>query len=291
MLSSASWGMAAIGGTLSKVRPWPAWGSMPFLRGERGGVGDAAQLGGARLALEMGVAAGVELDDRRAEPDRRLDLARVGLDEQADPDVRRRARRATIRSEMIVLAGGVEPALGGPLLALLGDDAGGVGAVARARSSSISSVAAISRLSGISRLRHQRGDILVGDVAPVLAQMGGDAVGAGRRRGEGGADRIGMIAAARVPDRRDMVDVDAEAEVPASRRLAAPGLFGGDGGELGRQRRRPHRPGRRGGSAGRRARRDRPAPPERSTRAAAAITSPPASRDRRDRLARARGRW
>ena len=35
------------------------------LGGERGGVGEAAQLVGARLALEMGVAAGVELDDRR----------------------------------------------------------------------------------------------------------------------------------------------------------------------------------------------------------------------------------
>src|SRR6185295_12545981 len=30
MFNSASCGMAAIGATLSKVRPWPAWGSMPF---------------------------------------------------------------------------------------------------------------------------------------------------------------------------------------------------------------------------------------------------------------------
>ena len=122
---------------------------MPFLTRERGGVGDPAQLGGARLALEMGVAAGVELDDRRAEADRGLDLGRVGLDEQADADVRG-AEPVDIISEMVVLAGGVEAAFGGPLLALLGDDAGGVRAVARARSSSISSVAAISRLSGIS---------------------------------------------------------------------------------------------------------------------------------------------
>ena len=60
------------------------------LRGERGGVGEAAQLGGARLAVQMGVAAGVELDDRRAEADRGLDLGRIGLDEQADADVRLR---------------------------------------------------------------------------------------------------------------------------------------------------------------------------------------------------------
>src|SRR4029079_8048571 len=31
MFNSASWGMAATGTTLSKVRPWPACGSMPFL--------------------------------------------------------------------------------------------------------------------------------------------------------------------------------------------------------------------------------------------------------------------
>ena len=48
---------------------------MPFFAAERGGVGEAAELGRALLAVEMGVAAGVELDDRRAEPDRRLDLA------------------------------------------------------------------------------------------------------------------------------------------------------------------------------------------------------------------------
>ena len=41
---------------------------------ERGAVGDALQLGRALLALGMGVAAGVELDDRRAEPDRGGDL-------------------------------------------------------------------------------------------------------------------------------------------------------------------------------------------------------------------------
>ena len=41
---------------------------------ERGAVGDALQLGRALLALDMGVAAGVEFDDRRAEPQRGLDL-------------------------------------------------------------------------------------------------------------------------------------------------------------------------------------------------------------------------
>ena len=139
---------------------------------------------------------------------------------------------STIIGELIVLAGGVEAALGGALLALLGDDAGGVRAVGERDAEHLLG----RRHFEVQRdfeLRHQRVDIGVGDVAPVLAQMGGDAVGARLGRGEGGADRIGMRAAARVPDRRDMVDIDAEAErCGGSRRLPAPGLLGRDGGEL-----------------------------------------------------------
>jgi hypothetical protein len=47
-------------------------------------------------------------------------------------------------------------------------------------------------------------------VAAVLAQVRGDAVGAGRDGDVGGAHGIGMAAAARVADRGDVVDVDAE---------------------------------------------------------------------------------
>ena len=76
----------------------------------------------------------------------------------------------------------------------------------------ISSVAAISRLSGLSISRLQPGDVVVADVAAVLAQMRGDAVGARRDRELGGAHRIGMASAARVADGGDVVDVDAEAQ-------------------------------------------------------------------------------
>ena len=48
------------------------------LGGERGAVGDALQLGGALLAVDMGVAAGVELDDRRAEPEAASTCSLVG---------------------------------------------------------------------------------------------------------------------------------------------------------------------------------------------------------------------
>src|SRR5258706_8862485 len=59
----------------------------PVLRGECGGIGEAAQLGGPGLALEFGITPGMELDYRSAEPERRFDLAWIGLDEPPHADV------------------------------------------------------------------------------------------------------------------------------------------------------------------------------------------------------------
>ena len=210
MLSSAICGIAAIGATLSKVRPWPACGSMPFFAASAAAVGEPAQLGGARLALGMGIAAGVELDDRRAEARAPPRSAPDRLDEQADADAGARQLVDEI-GEVVVLAGGVEPALGGPLLALFRDDAGGMRAVAQRD---------LEHLLGRRHLQvqrqvelgHQPGDVGVGDVAAVLAQVRGDPVGAGLGGEQAARDRVGMLAAARVADRRDMVDVDAEAK-------------------------------------------------------------------------------
>ena len=181
---------------------------------QRGAVGDALKLGGALLALDMGVAAGVELDHRSAEPERRVDLLLARLDEQADADVRG-AELVDIISEVIVLAGGVEPALGGPLLALFGDDAGGVRAVGEGDRQHLLGRRHLEVQRQVD-LGHQPVDVVVGDVPPVLAQMGGDAVGAGGGGHDRRPHRVGMVAAARVPDGRDMVDIDAEAQLAAS---------------------------------------------------------------------------
>ncbi len=93
-------------------------------------LGDPLQLGLLGLPLDLAVAAGVQFDDRRTQRDRGLQLAGVGLDEQRDAD----AGIAQARDQglqVVVLTGGVEPALGGPLLALLRHDAGGVRPVAQ----------------------------------------------------------------------------------------------------------------------------------------------------------------
>ena len=55
-------------------------------------------------------------------------------------------------------------------------------------------------------------------MAAILAQMRGDAVGARFRRDQRRAQRIGIGGAARVAHRRDMIDVDAEAELRAHRK-------------------------------------------------------------------------
>jgi hypothetical protein len=50
-------------------------------------------------------------------------------------------------------------------------------------------------------------------VPAILAQMRGDAVGARLDRDQRRTHRIGMAPAARVADGRDVVNIDAEAEV------------------------------------------------------------------------------
>ena len=77
----------------------------------------------------------------------------------------------------------------------------------------ISSVAAISKLSGLVDLGLEPRDVVVADVAAILAQMRGDAVGAGLDRDLRRAHRIGMAPAARIADGGDVVDVDAEAQM------------------------------------------------------------------------------
>ena len=49
-------------------------------------------------------------------------------------------------------------------------------------------------------------------MAPVLAEMRGDAVGPGEHGHMGGPDRVRMDAAPGIPHGGDVIDIDAEAE-------------------------------------------------------------------------------
>ena len=61
--------------------------------------------------------------------------------------------------------------------------------------------------------------VLVLDVAAVLAQVHGDAVGAAQVRLDRRPDRVGLVGAPRLADRGDVVDVDAELDHAASSSL------------------------------------------------------------------------
>jgi hypothetical protein len=55
------------------------------------------------------------------------------------------------------------------------------------------------------------------DMAAVFAKVGGDAVGATFNGEVGGTKRVGMYAAARITQRRDMIDIDTQTQRRAAR--------------------------------------------------------------------------
>ena len=184
-------------------------------RARQGGPRDDTlpfRLGLCGVAVDHGVApaSGMDLDHGRAQLCRHLDLVRVGRDKQRHPD----AGIVEPRDEggqRIVLADHVQPALGGEFLAALRHQAHGVGFCGERDPQHVLG----GRHLEIQRLRYlglQAGHVAVADMAAVLAQMRGDAVGACLDRRERGPHRIRPFAAPCVTQGGDVVDIDAEAE-------------------------------------------------------------------------------
>ena len=112
---------------------------------------------------------------------------------------------------MVLAADDVEPALGGALLALLRHEAAAWGRW-RSAMASISSVAAISKLSGPVSSRLSRA-MSASEMWRRSSRRCAVMPSAPGRDGQvRGAQRVGMAAAAGVADGRDVVDVDAEAQ-------------------------------------------------------------------------------
>ena len=186
---------------------------------QRGRIGDAAQFRRARAAVQMRIGPGVKFDHGRAKLDRGVDLRGVGLDEQADAD----ARVAQLRDDgpqRLQLPCCVQPALGRALLALFRHDAGGMRPVAQRDVQHFLRRRHFQIERHVQR-RHQHGDILVANMAAILAQMRGDAVRARLHGQQRRLDRIGMGAAARVADGRHMVDIDPQAQRRGHRPIAS----------------------------------------------------------------------
>ena len=209
MLSSTQLGMAAIGLDVLVVRPWPAWDSRPSCWQSAAAFCDAQQLGVALGAVDIAVAAGVELDHRRAELHRRLELARVGLDEQRDADAGvAQAARPAASGDCAARPRRARPRWSAPRASRArcrrraGDGASAI--------ATISSVAAISRLSGrsIASIRRAMSSSEMWRRSSRRWAVMPSAPAFGRELG--GAHRIGVGVAARVAHGGDVVDVDAE---------------------------------------------------------------------------------
>src|SRR5438309_5697319 len=179
-------------------------------RGPGVGGGPAQPRQGAvALAPRVSVAAGVQLDGRYPERVRQVDRGPVGVDEQADADPG--ALKTANRVADLGVAGPErETALGGDLLTPLRDERG-LERLHAARDADDLAMGAELEVEDGGDAAGERADVRVLDVAAVLAQMDGDAVGTAALGGLGGARGIRLVGAARLPQGCHVINVDVEA--------------------------------------------------------------------------------
>jgi hypothetical protein len=173
-------------------------------------------------------AAGVQLDRVRAEVVRGAHGVVVGVDEQARAHPRG-PQLGELAREARRVARDVEPALGGHLLPPLGDERDLVRPQpARERDHRVG--AGDLEVEHRAHLAREPLDVVVLHVAAVLAQVGRDAVGAGGLALARGPHGVGLVAAAGLPERGDVVDVDVEPLVRGHAPWAGGRSWAGGGG-------------------------------------------------------------
>jgi hypothetical protein len=183
--------------------------------GELGAVTDPLPLGlrGRHPLVGKGVAprAGMNLDHRRTDGDRRLNLARLGGDEQrnADPGL---PQSGDDRGEHLMLAGHVEAAFGCAFFAPLGHETGGVRGGGNSDAHHFLGRRHFE-IEGLGEFSLQPRNVVIADVPPIFAQMRRDSVGASFDRDLRRAHGIRVMPAAGVTNGGDVIDIDAEAEV------------------------------------------------------------------------------
>jgi len=176
----------------------------------RGGAAQTLELAGACSIARAGIGTGVQLHEGRAQLRRRFELARLGVDEQADQRAARREQRQDLR-DALALENHVQAAFGGELLATLGHEADHSRAALEREADHFLIEAALQiqdRATALAQLAH----VAVLDVAAILAQVHRDPVGSRALRGQGPGDGIGLDPAASLPQRGHVVDVDVQAQ-------------------------------------------------------------------------------
>ena len=184
-------------------------------RARQVGAGDNALpfgLGLFLVAIGDGIApgAGVDLDHRRTQPRRHLDLLFIGRDEERHPDAGI-VQLADEGGQRIVLTDHIQPTLGGQFLTPFRHQADRMWLGQKRKAEHVRGRSHLE-IQGFGDFGLQPRHILVADVAAVLAQMRGDAVGAGLDCDLGGAHWIGPCATAGVTKGGDVVHIDAKAQ-------------------------------------------------------------------------------
>ena len=181
-----------------------------------GGDRDLGELGGGgrvtdptRMVMErMRIRTRVDLAEIKARARRGGDLPLVGVDEGAHGDPRALEPRDGVLDARF-LRGDVEAAFGGDLLALLGDEHRQLGLEPDGdRDHLVGGGHLEVELGAHDRLDAREVGVL--DVAAVLAEVHGDAVGAAGLGLDRGLHGIGLVGAPRLADGGDVVDVHAE---------------------------------------------------------------------------------
>ena len=151
----------------------------------------------------------MQLDDRRADADSCIELRTLRIDEQRNANARARASRwQTARSALSC------PATSSPPSVVTSARRSGTRQQSGGRTSQAMRTISSRRrhLEIETRLQrvHARPHVAILDVPPILAQMDRDAVGAGLLGDQRGEQRIRIGRAPRLPQRGDVIDIDAE---------------------------------------------------------------------------------
>ena len=212
MLNSTNSGTAARRRAVSKSRPWPACTSSPadlaslaprcnwakpFASPARSSVVTAshqAPVCSSTTGTRKRAAASIAASPGSMKSETRMPCS---------------AELPDIGNEMVVPADHIEAAFGRPLRAFLRHEAD------RVRLRSKRDLEHLRRrrhleIQGLRDFRLETGHVCVADMAPIFAQMRGDAIGACLNGGERRAHRVRSRAAPCVAQGRHMVDVDAE---------------------------------------------------------------------------------
>ena len=162
----------------------------------------------AVTARRVRVLSGVELDCSRAEVVRAGYRIGLGRDEEARPDARV-LQPGESDADPRRVAGDVEPAFGGDLLAAFGNESDLMGSKTTGQR---------EHLVGAGHLEVEHGanagcqplDVGVLNVPSILAEVRGDAVGAGLLAQRGRRNGVGFVAAPCLTYRRHVIDVDVQ---------------------------------------------------------------------------------